>query len=119
MASEKLESLKALKENNMLDEKDLEEVAAGSSKELSDDSRFLNVLLRGRPEQPERKGEYMVGYTFENVSRAWESLDVNVRYLGDEANMYWLRGKRITRDQAWAHAEQVVGKHLEKSDWDW
>ena len=37
-----------------------------------------------------------------------------------DANRYWLAdGTPLTRDQAWAHAQQVVGKTLKKSDWYW
>jgi len=32
---------------------------------------------------------------------------------------YRINGQEVSQLQAWLHAEQVVGKHLKRADWDW
>ncbi len=123
MANEKLENLKAMKTDHMLDEKDLAQVTGGTVQEMVDDAKFLNVLLKGRPEQPGRYG----AYTCENDKKAEAALQEAWFSVGIRADMYRMSntyayeasGYRITRAQAWAHAEKVIGRHLERKDWDW
>ena len=121
MQTKKMKGLFADKE---LSTEQLEEVVGGSFYEMADDSRFLNVLLRGRPGQCDRYGvdKCRVVYTRFDVNKeitdAWASVGVTA-YLDGLGNKYYINGKKVTRDQAWAHAQKVVGKTLQKSDWYW
>lgn len=102
---------------NKLTEDELEQVVGGSL--LSDDSRFLNVLLRGREGQCERYGAFKAHWCWSSVVRAWNSVGVEILYGEFFGYSYSINGKIVSRDEAWQHAEQVVGKHLQRSDWDW
>ncbi|MBR5909851.1 MAG: hypothetical protein IKZ66_07790, partial [Schwartzia sp.] len=53
----KTEKMRKLFANKALSAEDMDDVAGGTTQELADDSRFLNVLLRGHPAQPDRYGE--------------------------------------------------------------
>ncbi len=117
-----LDRLKITKENNMLNEKDLEETSGGWPGEMADDSRFLNVLLKGLPGQPGRYGKtkcFFSGDVANEIQKAWKSVGIDVWQADVGSNSYTLNGKDISREEAWAHAEKVVGRHLVKSDWDW
>ena len=119
--------MKLDKENKLADD-DLEQVVGGSL--LSDDSRYLNVLLRGREGQCERYGAWTVKGHSDEIVRAWASVGVEfsdtvTSYGGPHACKpsksfhYCINGKEVSRYEAWLHAEQVVGKHLKRADWDW
>ena len=108
----------------------LDDVAGGSAWETSDDSCFLNVLLRGRPGQCDRYGEWKCSkeaYGSEErcreVQAAWASVGIKFSWNADgwkNKNSYKLIGGRnLSRDEAYAHAMKVVGKTLKKSDWYW
>ena len=96
----------------LLSMNELDQVAGGTTTELSNDSRFLNVLLRGRAGQPNRYGELKCHF-----ADLW---GVDTR-MGPQSllNKYYINGKKVTRAEAWSHAEAVVGKHLIHSEWDW
>ncbi len=122
MKNEKMEMLKKTKAENILDMEDLEKTAGGTPGELADDTRFLNVLLRGRQGQPGRYNAvkcFFSGDVAREIQTAWKSVGIDIWQADVGGNSYSLNGKEITRDEAWAHAEKVVGKHLEKKDWDW
>ena len=85
---------------------------------LVDDSRVLNILLAGREEQPDRRNMWTV--SLYEMEIAWESVGVEI----EQGNLfgghhYYLNGEEISQAQAWKHAEQIVGKHLEPKDLDW
>ena len=82
-----------------------------------DDSRFLNVLLRGRPCQPERHNGYTVDGT--EVMKAWESVGVKCNFNKLFGCGYSINGKQVTAEEAYRHAMKVVGKQLKPSDWYW
>ena len=113
-------------EEKKLTMEEMELVAGGEVSETSYDSKFLNVLLRGRPGQCDRYGTWKAGSKEHEaeIARAWASVGIKV-VINDHSlykeisNEYYLNGKQIPRAAAWAHAEQVVGKHLQKKDWDW
>ena len=112
-----------LDKENKLTENELEQVTGGGDA-MANDSRFLNVLLRGRRWQCGRYGSLMVGQHSEEIVRAWAS--VRVEYYIDESPFgnseiyhYKINGKEVSQYDAWLHAEQVVGKHLKRADWDW
>ena len=123
----KTDKMRQLFADKQVGTEELENVAGGTKYETADDSRFLNVLMRGLPNQPNRYGETKVSYGVGESARrgevmnAWNSLGVKMlTKSGDTKNQYWLPdGTPLTREQAWAHAEKVVGKHLQKSDWYW
>ncbi len=128
MANEKLEKLKTMRKENLLDENQLEQAAGGSCYEMSDDSKFLNVLLKGRPGCPDRYGAMrccadLITGIDDELKTAWKSVGIDFKpHSGagtDMLSTYMLNGKQITHAEAWAHAEKVVGRHLEKHEWDW
>ena len=53
----KTEKMRKLFADKALDTEEMENVAGGSYDQTADDSRFLNVLLRGHPAQCDRYGE--------------------------------------------------------------
>ena len=107
-----------LKNENKLADVDLEQVVGGD--DIADDSRFLNVLLQGREGQCERYGSWRSGRHFDEVAKAWRSVGVDCGWDDDDdCCCYRIDGKVVSRYEAWLHAEQVVGKHLKRSDWNW
>ena len=111
------------KMNNALTMEEMELVAGGKNPETSNDSRFLNVLLRGRSGQCDRYGTFTSGSHHGEIAQAWASVGIRADFREGRGrasyNVYYLGDKQISRDEAWAHAEQVVGKHLQRKDWDW
>lgn len=111
-----------------LNEKDLSNVSGGghlvdiafesdsniSEYNLSDDSRYLNVLLRGRAGQCDRYGSFKAAFYSGEIKNAWSTVGIS---LSD--GHYFLGGQQISRTGAMAHAASVVGKTLKQSDWDW
>ncbi|MBE6106870.1 hypothetical protein [Anaerovibrio lipolyticus] len=107
-----------LKNENKLTDAELEQVAGGDA--LADDSRYLNVLLRGREGQCGRYGYWKALDHYREIVNAWAS--VGVEFEGDGEDFcyrYFINGKQVSQGDAWLHAEQVVGKHLKRADWDW
>jgi len=125
----KLDKLKTMKEDNSLSIEEMEEIAGGTSLECADDSRFLNVLLRGHPAQPERFGEYkfeMAGWDDymkmqRSISLAWKACGIELRQQGkgQEVNLYYHNGKLVTQEVAREIAMDAMGKHLCYDDWHW
>ena len=122
MANHKDNLKKINAELEILSDKELERVAGGCWYETSDDSRFLNVLLRGTEyRRCDRYGKAKIAWGYDqDVIDSWYSLGIRMQHYGATShNEYFLYGKQISRDEAWAHAEKLVGKHLERKDWDW
>ena len=124
----KTEKMRKLFANKALDVEDMDNVAGGSYHELADDSRFLNVLLRGHPAQPDRHGERKLeldyannGSRYAELRAAWEACGVHLHQINEtKGNRYVLHsGREVTREQAMNHAMKVMGKKLKKSDWYW
>ena len=106
----------------MLTDDELDNVAGGTPGESADDSRFLNVLLQGRPGQCDRYGGFTMFIDEEarkDLTKAWNSLGIDFYHNHVVGNYYSKNGKKISREEAWAHAESVVGKHLTKEQWNW
>ena len=62
--------------------------------------------------------------SIDEVKSAWASVGVefgkNDMYNRTyQACFYRIDGKYVSQYEAWIHAEQVVGKHLKRADWDW
>ena len=108
-----------LNNENKLTDADLEQVTGGGDA-MSDDSRYLNVLLRGREGHCGRYGYWKAIDHYDEIVRAWASVGVEFECTGDNFDYsYRINGKPVNRYEAWLHAEQVVGKHLKRADWDW
>ena len=122
---------KVIFNSEMMNDEQLDLVSGGRNVEFADDSRFLNVLLRGRPGHCDRYGEWKAMSHGDEIVNAWKSVGIDIVYHNiihsgpdgltskETISDYSLNGKKITRAAAFAHAESVVGKHLQKSDWKW
>ena len=110
-----------------MNEEQLDGVAGGTCLQTADDSRFLNVLLRGRPEQCGRYGAFKIFFGIginKEIKNAWNSVGIKAYFFEGTINEYYIggdyhTGKRITRDQAYKHAQEVIGKTLRRYDWDY
>ena len=122
MAS-KLDKLRKLHADKMLDADDLDNIAGGTKAEIADDSRFLNVLLRGHPRQCDRWGEYNAGLINHPaiVAEAWKACGIRMDPERSNANSYRdLRtGRYISQEEARELAMENMGKRLNRSDWYW
>ena len=128
MAESKTEKMRKLFANKALDVEEMDNVAGGYIHETADDSRFLNVLLRGHPAQPDRHGERKLeldyannGSRYAELRSAWEACGVHLHKIDETGgNRYVLHsGREVTREQAMNHAMNVMGRQLKKSDWYW
>ena len=123
----KTDKMRKLFANKALDVEEMENVAGGSADQVADDSRFLNVLLRGHPAQCDRYGEYKIAFDYANNDRrfaeikaAWNACGVDLAYVDAEnANSYYIGDQEVTQRQARQHAMNVMGKQLKVSDWYW
>ena len=112
---------------NKLSNDELKQVSGGCDYETCDDSKFLNVLLRGTDyHRCDRYGKFKIFWgsskrygPCEDIENSWRVLGIEMVPYAVDHNEYWLNGKLITRDEAWDYAEKLVGKHLERKDWDW
>ena len=127
MAS-KLEKLRKLHADKVLTEDDLDNIAGGSAEQCADDSRFLNVLLRGHPAQPDRYGAYSFEYNeFVYSSRctglrnAWAACGITMHLDNSRDNSYYCdeTERWISQAEARQYAMNKMGRHLNPSDWDW
>ena len=107
-----------LKNESKLTDAELEQVAGGDA--MADDSRYLNVLLRGREGHCGRYGYWKALDHYREIVNAWASVGVEFECDGEDfCYRYFIDGKQVSQCEAWLHAEQVVGKHLKRADWDW
>ena len=110
--------------DEIMSDDELDKVAGGTPGELADDSRFLNVLLHGtnKYHQCDRYGEFRMFCSEsarDDLKKSWNSLGIELIDNRFGGNIYMLNGKEISRDEAWAHAESLVGKHLTEAQWNW
>ena len=84
MTDSKTAKMRKLFADKELGTEQLENVAGGVLSETADDSRFLNVLLRGRPFQCDRYGETSIDYDQfdkgEEIALAWDSVGIKMQY---------------------------------------
>ncbi len=117
------ENLKKINDQlEQLSDEELENVVGGSCYESADDSKFLNVLLQGaKYHQCDRYGstKMFFGIGISDVFKAWRSLGIEFASYPLRANQYFKDGKEISQKEAWAHAENLVGKHLTEKQWNW
>jgi len=116
-----------MEETKKIPNEDLEAVSGGSCYETADDSRFLNVLLAGRPGHCDRYGATRIWAEDHDkeIKDAWASVGIkavlnngNIFSTGTN-NSYYLNGQWITQEQARQHAMDVTGVHLTRAQWDW
>ena len=110
--------------DEIMSDEELDGVAGGYADESANDSRFLNVLLQGtnKYHQCDRYGECTMLFCESarvDLRKAWNSLGIEIEDHSCKYNKYRLNGKEISRAEAWAHAERLVGKHLTKAQWNW
>jgi hypothetical protein len=110
--------------DEIMSDEELDKVAGGTPGELADDSRFLNVLLQGtnKYHQCDRYCGGRIFFdssAFSDIVNSWKSLGIEIKYSAFVSNDYMLYGKKISREEAWAHAEKLVGKHLTEAQWNW
>ena len=122
----KTEKMRKLFASKTLDVEEMDAVAGGTEYQTADDSRFLNVLLRGHPKQCDRYGgarlstSYDYGKMKESIKAAWNVCGVKCNLnRGAVRNYYYVDGKEVTQEQAMQHAMKVMGKQLKHSDWYW
>ncbi len=110
MADDKMEKLRNLKADNMLETEKLEQVAGGTEDETSEDGFFLYRLMRraGMPDMVNigNPGGYMRATSW-TVLRAWEALGVKV-IEGDNStgNRYYIDGRPVSREAAYIHVQK-------------
>ncbi len=128
MSESKTDKMRKLFADKQVSAEQLEAVAGGSTKQTADDSRFLNVLLRGHPDQPNRYGETRAGSMYEAdsvreaVRKGWKACGIRFGGRGsDEENYYEDMNTKIsmTQESAMRLAMQRMGKQLAWSDWYW
>ena len=113
--------------DEVMSDDELDNVAGGACGETGQDSRFLNVLLRGNPAQCDRYGAWRISVESheDEIKKAWAAVGVDAEIDGGnyfilgKSNSYSINGKKVTRDEAYQHAMNVVGKQMSKSDWNW
>ena len=127
MAESKTDKMRKLFADKQVSTEQLEAVAGGTTHETADDSRFLNVLLRGHPAQPNRYGETRAGSAYESdkvageVKEAWKACGIKF-VRRDGKNGYWdmNSGKKLEgQESAMMLAMRRMGKQLAWSDWYW
>ena len=121
MAS-KLDKVRKLKAENMLDMEELENVAGGGQPAYGNagaDSRFLNVLLGG--DVIDRWGDNYGQLHKDEVVNAWAKVGVQ-RIFGSDSfqpSFYVINDKEVTAQEAYAHAMKVTGRYLTPEQWNW
>ena len=126
------EKMRKLFAEKTLSVDEMEAIAGGAldhCDSLADDSRFLNVLLRGHPGQCDRYGETSAGGHVGEIKIAWKvvGVEMEVNYYLNRADgvplggsyTYKINGEYVDPEDAYRHAMKVTGKNLKPSDWYW
>ncbi len=118
MTNEKMEKLKETKQDNIVSEEELHEVDGGFGfgdgySGWANSSRFLNVLLGEAV--CDRYGRFRAGFHAKEIISAWAKVGVEV----DHGMVFKINGKEVNEKEAFEHAMNVTGKHLQPKDWLW
>ena len=126
------EKMRKLFAEKTLSVDEMEAIAGGAlahCDSVADDSRFLNVLLRGHPGQCDRYGETYVGDHIVEIQKAWKTVGVELEidYYYNRADgvplggtcYHKINGEYVDAETAYRHAMKVTGKNLKPSDWYW
>ena len=125
MAESKTEKMRKLFADKQVSTEQLEAVAGGCTGQIAEDSRFLNVLLRGHPDQCDRYGETRASYETESigaeVTKAWAAVGITYQINSRGLNTYYEAetGKPLSWLAAQRFAMQRMGKQLYYQDWYW
>ena len=125
MAESKTEKMRKLFADKQVSTEQLEDVAGGCTAQIAQDSRYLNVLLRGHPDQCDRYGETRAMYESESigaeVTKAWAAVGITYQINSRGLNTYKdaETGNALSLLEAKRLAEQRVGKKLYYQDWYW
>ena len=125
MADSKTDKMRKLFADKQVSTEQLEAVAGGCTGQIAEDSRFLNVLLRGHPDQCDRYGETRASYETESigaeVTKAWAAVGITYQINSRGLNTYLdaETGHVLSLVEAKRLAEQRVGKKLYYQDWYW
>ena len=125
MAESKTEKMRQLFADKQVSTEQLEDVAGGCTAQIAQDSRYLNVLLRGHPDQCDRYGETRAMYETESigaeVTKAWAAVGITYQINSRGLNSYKdaKTGHPLNWVEAQKLAEQRMGKQLNYSDWYW
>ncbi len=119
MTDSKMDTLKKLKADNILETETLDQASGGNANQVEMDSKFLHKLLEGHEKQPP-----VVDYPLVNmdaseanpVLEAWESVGVKVIYHKRSSNQYFIGGKQVSRSTAYIHAQKTIGRFLDSKD---
>ncbi len=133
MGNSKLDKIRKMNADNMLDEGDMHGISGGERFQGCQDSAFLNVLLEGNPNQPSRRdGDYpeINSDAVQQLTKAWGSVGVVYGYNDYGRNSYYIDGEKVTRTRAYLHAMAVTGRvvtkdmirfqfpHMPSSEWE-
>ena len=125
MAESKTEKMRKLFADKQVSTEQLEAVAGGCTAQIAQDSRYLNVLLRGHPDQCDRYGETRAMYETESigaeVTKAWAAVGITYQINSRGLNSYKdaETGHPLNWVEAQKLAEQRMGKQLNYSGWYW
>ena len=114
------EIMKEKFEDKELNAEQLENVAGGTYEQIQLDSFFLNYLLGNdvcRRWDGKASGVYEEGEVTSMVKNAWAKVGVKADPWGGYQNDYYIDNKKVTRKQAFEHAQKVLGKQVKDSDW--
>ena len=125
MAESKTDKMRKLFADKQVSTEQLEAVAGGCTAQIAQDSRYLNVLLRGHPDQCDRYGETRAMYETESigaeVTKAWAAVGITYQINSRGLNTYYdaETGNVLSLVEAKRLAEKRVGKKLYYQDWYW
>ena len=109
--------------NELLSMEQLDEISGGDVYESADDSQFLNKLNGSC----DRYGELKLALANrENeIRNGWTTVGIDAKihtgafFTKGADNEYFLNGKKISRDAAYMHAQDVVGIYIRRDEWSY
>lgn len=113
---------KEILKDEIMSEKELEQVAGGYNHETSQDSLFLNDMGTGCDRYGEWKVSVNYGHCCDDIAKHWGQFGITVTMsnpvLGDwcgDPNIYYLNGKKISRNDAMRYVANALGKTVDVS----
>lgn len=108
------------KEQNVMNDAELESVAGGTRAETAEDSRFLNCLNGSCDRYGADRIWWTAGYSIEReVRNAWKTVGVTMNFFSKEGNDYFIDGRRVGPSGAKKHAMKVTGHYMKWRSWNW
>ncbi len=115
MADNKLDKIRNMKADNVIESEKLDEATGGTKSETIRDSMFLNELMVGHEGQPKEIDYIHADKAHrQQVLDAWKVCGVKVIEGADDkkANEYYIDGKQVSRETAYIHAQKKIGRFL-------